>query len=269
MKRVVVIADLHCGHRVGLTPPGYQEGQRTLRDKHDHKTKFLNRCAASQKECWMAYKAIMADLQPIHLLIVNGDAIDGRGEKSGGTELITGDRDEQCSMAVESIMLAKAKHIAMCYGTAYHAGQEEDWEDQIARRVKADKIGSHEWPSVNGLIFDVKHFVGSSSIPHGRATAVKREALWNTIWAEARKQPQARVIVRSHVHYFEFNGNVRQLCMTTPALQAMGTKFGARKCSGIVDWGVTYFDVDKDGYYKHEWCCPPDLTCQVAKEDKY
>lgn len=268
MKRVVVIADMHCGHRVGLTPPGYQEGTRTLRDKADHKTSKLNAMAKVQKQCWTAYAAIMASLQPIHLLIVNGDCIDGRGEKSGGTELITGDRDEQCQMAVECVMAAKAKYIVMTYGTGYHTGDKEDWEDMIARRVKADKIGSHEWPSVNGLIFDVKHFVGSSSIPHGRATAIKRAALWNTIWAEAKLQPKARIILRSHVHYFEGNFNARQLCMTTPALQAMGTKFGSRKCEGIVNWGVVYFDVEADGTY--DWhSVLPELTGQAAKEDKY
>ena len=268
MKRVVVIADLHCGHRVGLTPPAYQEGQRVLRDTHDHKTKFLNRCAATQKNGWSAYEAIVASLQPIHLLIVNGDAIDGRGERSGGSEIIEGTQNDQCDMAGECILEAKAKHIVMTYGTPYHTGKEEDFEDIIARRVKADKLGSHEWPSVNGLPFDVKHKVGSSSIPHGRATAIRRDALWNTIWAEAKMQPKARVFIRSHVHYHEFSGNARQLCMTTPALQAMGTKYGSRQCSGIVNWGVVYFDIEQDGTY--DWhSVLPELTGQAAKEDKY
>jgi len=268
MKRVVVIADMHCGHRVGLTPPGYQEGIRTLRDTSDHKTRQLNSAAKAQKQCWSAYDAIIADLQPIHLLIVNGDAIDGRGHRSGGTELIVDTVDEQCSMAVECIMLAKAKHIVMTYGTPYHTGNEEDWEDMIARRVKADKIGSHEWPSVNGVVFDCKHKLGGSSIPHGRYTALAREMLWGHEWARDGLQPYANVTVRSHVHYVGFCGSVGEIGFTTPALQAMGTKYGARQCSGKVNWGVSYLDVEKDGTFDYFFVLPK-LTCQVAKEDKY
>ena len=269
MKRVVVIADLHCAHRVGLTPPDYQEGQRTLRDKYDHKTRFYNKCAAIQKECWTAYAAIMADLQPIHLLIVNGDCIDGRGERSGGSEIIDVTQDEQCEMAAQCILLPKAKHIVMTYGTPYHTGKDEDFEDIIARRVKADTLGSHEWPEVHNVTFDCKHKVGSSSIPHGRATAVLREWMWGVMWSQPKKlQGGARIIVRSHVHYFIHVGGHGYLCVVTPALQALGTKYGARQCSGTVDWGVVYFDVEKDGTY--DWhSVLPDLKCQVAKEDKY
>ncbi len=112
-------------------------------------------------------------------------------------------------------------------------------------------IGDHEWFNINSLIFDVKHFVSASSIPHGRATALKRDDLWNLVWADSGDQPRADVLVRSHVHYLEYgpkvSGTDQGLCIITPAMQAMGTKFGSKKCSGIVHQGFISFDIiDKE-----------------------
>jgi len=37
--------------------------------------------------------------------------------------------------------------------------------------------------------------------------------------------------------------------MTLPALQGMGSRFGALKCEGTVDWGVVLFEItDKNDY---------------------
>ena len=135
------------------------------------------------------------------------------------------------------------------YGTPYHVNGEsgEDWENVLASRAEFQKIGSHEWPEVNGYVFDIKHKIGSSSIPHGRSTSIEKDMLWNLIWAVNEMQPRARMLLRGHVHYHQFTGNVRKTGMTLPPLQAMGTKYGGRQCSGLVDWGMTTFDVSSDG----------------------
>lgn len=242
-KRVVIIADKHCGHRAGLTPPNWQFRKPST----EH---IWQKFTSVQEETWGLYAAAIKTLQPVHLLIVNADCIDGRGERSGGVELITSDRSEQVQMAVDCIKPWKAKHIVMTRGTDYHVAGAEEWENDIARAISA-KIGDHEWVEVNGYTFDVKHHIGSSSIPHGRATAVKRDELWNALWAEAGNQPRGDMIVRSHVHYCEgsyrFSGGRKIEAMTTPALQAMGTRYGAKRCSGTVDWGLVAFDINSKG----------------------
>jgi len=240
-KRVVIVSDFHSGHVVGLTPP----------DWHQHFTRDhqWNKFATLQRQLWKFYSSTIKSLGKIDLLIVNGDCIDGRGEKSGSTELITVERTNQVEMAVLCIQEANADKVVMTYGTPYHTGQQEDWEKHIAQDVKADKIGAHEWISVNGTIFDCKHHISSSSVPYGRHTAAARERLWNVLWNEHEEQPKANVIIRSHVHYFDYCGEAQWLAMTTPALQGMGSKFGARKCTGHVDFGLIHFDVEQDGSY--------------------
>lgn len=245
-KRILVISDLHCGHVVGLTPPRWQlkpDGPRgrTKRVKH----------AETEREAWEWYVRTLRKYGPYDIVVVNGDAIDGHGTASGGTELITSDREEQAEMAVYSIQQAMSKRnghkckLVMTYGTAYHSGKEEDWESIIASDLNAEKIGAHEWINVGGRVFDFKHHIGSSSIPHGRHSAVAKDALWAGLWAERGEAPKSDVIIRSHVHYFGYCGDGRTLMMTTPALQAMGSKFGSRRCSGVVDFGFVIFNVDK------------------------
>jgi hypothetical protein len=194
---------------------------------------------------------MLKDVAPIDRLFFIGDAIEGKGEMSGGTELITSDRVEQVSMAVECInqvRLNASKDFKACgvFGTARHVGREEDWEQNFFEDAGFEKYGSHEWPNVEGVVFDLKHKVGSSQIPHGRATAVLRDMLWNDMWTlEDGSQPNAEWVIRGHVHYYMHVDTFRKKGLTCPALQGMGSKFGARECSGIVHWGMCIIDVEK------------------------
>jgi hypothetical protein len=236
LKRVVVISDLHCGHRAGLTPPSYwySEGGGNTRDNF----------AKIQRSLWTWFAREVANIGKVDCLVVNGDAVDGKAERSGGAELITADRDEQTDMAAECINLFKAAKVVIIEGTPYHTGKEESWEAVLAEKVDAEHFGEHEWIDVDGVIFDFRHKIGSSQIPHGRFTAPARAALWNALWAERGRQPKANVIVRSHVHYFTSGADSQRRVITTPALQ-IHSKFGSREIDGTNDIGFIGFTVDK------------------------
>jgi hypothetical protein len=150
-------------------------------------------------------------------------------------------------MAVDAVAASKAKKVIIVAGTAYHVGQGEDFEELIAESAKAEAFSGQEFVEVDGVIFHFKHHVGSSSIPHGRHTPVARDAVWNALWAEQGRQPRARVICRSHVHYFSHCGGSNWDGFTTPALQAANTYYG-RRCSGLVDFGFLVFKCHKGGF---------------------
>jgi len=79
----------------------------------------------------------------------------------------------------------------MVRGTAYHTGSCEDWEDMIARAVGA-KIADRMWVRVNGVVFDLRHHIGSSLLPHTRGIPLSRERLLNSLWSErVDGQPRA------------------------------------------------------------------------------
>lgn len=250
MKKIIAISDLHCGHVAGLTPPQFQ-----LQYFEDSTTK-MNKWAGLQRELWTNFENIIERNKPFDLGFSLGDTIDGKGSRSGGTELITSDRNSQVDMAVyvhNYIRDKSCKNFKWVgvYGTGYHTSGEggEDWEAIVAERADFEKIGSHEWVDVNGCIFDLKHHVSSSSVPHGRHTPVAKEKLWNVLWAEQNLQPNSNVILRGHVHYAAFAGGPGWVAMTLPALQGMGTKYGSRYCSGLIHWGITVFEVADDGTF--------------------
>ena len=235
-KRILTIADLHCGHRVGLTPPKYQS--KLPAEKYFY----------IQHELWQAFESFVTPLKPIDILCINGDAIEGKGPKSGGTELIAPGRDKQIEIAKAVVDWIDAPVILMTYGTPYHVGTQEDWEGSLAIQIDALKIGAQIWPEVNGIVFDLKHQSESgSSIPHGKGTPLSKERLWNMLWAEHDAQPKSDIIIRSHCHYAFDCGEPHWHAFYTPALQGAGTKYGGRRRSGIVHFGILYFDVYKKG----------------------
>jgi hypothetical protein len=237
----MVIADLHCGHDVGLTPPDWDKRPGEAYSRAD--TLYRHR-----RRLWNTYAKWCKELAP-DILIVNGDAVDGKGEKSGGTEQLTTDRVEQVDMAAACIEETKAKRIVMSYGTSYHSGSLEDWEDLVAKQVEAEKIGSEDSIYVYGTIINYRHHASRSSIPHGRGTPLSKTRFWNMIWAERGEYPKADILLRSHVHYFAFVGEADWLVVSTPALQGYGSKYGSRRMDGTVDFGIIYIDVNKKG----EW----------------
>ena len=241
-KRVLITSDTHCGHRAGLTPPGWFY---SLKDASPARKEW----GKLQRECWKFYSSEVKKLQSIDIHLHNADAIDGRGSRSGSTELITADLAEQADMATVVPQESRADQYLLTYGTPYHVGPDgEDWEAIIAERLGA-KIGGHEWIDVNGVVFDIKHKVGSSATPYGRFTSIAKERVWNVLWAERDWAPKANVIIRSHVHYFGAAQDSKYLAITTPALQGPGSTYGVRQCSGVVDFGFIHFDVYEDGSY--------------------
>jgi len=231
-KRILVLSDSHCGHKVGFTPPRY-----------DYETEYNKKLFEHRRMIWDWVHDEAKKRGPYHAMIFNGDAIDGRGEKSGGTELLTTDRLVQCNMAVEAIRSFKVKKIYMSYGTNYHVGSLQDFEDIIAKEVGAEKIGGEDNLEVNGCVINYRHHIGRSSIPHGRHTQAAKERLWNVMWAMRGEYPLANIIIRSHVHYHTYCGGPGWVSIITPALQNYGSKYGGRIMSGSVDIGFVVLEI--------------------------
>jgi hypothetical protein len=172
------------------------------------------------------------------ILVVNGDAIEGTQKKQGGAELLTADRNVQSKMAIECIELWEAKKIFMTYGSKYHVGdQAEDFEFNIADKLDA-KIEGRLFLKVEGLTFDIRHKVGTSVIPHGRATQLLRELLWDLIKEANGTGPKIDVVVRSHAHYHIWVESPDKVAFITPALQLSRGRFGSRECQGETHWGA-------------------------------
>ncbi|HUT57188.1 MAG TPA: hypothetical protein VNA25_04870 [Phycisphaerae bacterium] len=254
-KRILLIADLHCGHRVGLTPPGWQYKEEGWSEKWRQ----------IQAECWKWWVSTITRLRPFYAALVLGDLIDGASPRSGGTEAITTDRQTQVDMAIKALSYVHAPNWNFVRGTPYHAGDAEDWEDRVAGYFEAQantdvvKIGDHDSPEIadTGLVFDIKHEPKSKPREEWtKANGLGKEDLENMVWAEAAYRPRADIILRAHMHrYIRVEGcrpatGRPWTSALLPALQAMGTKYGARRCSVLVDYGLAWVDVEPDGRWQ-------------------
>lgn len=247
-KRILVISDTHCGHLTGLTAPDFQISQF---NKSETKR---NKWAKMQREAWQGFKKLLAKYEPFDMAFHLGDSIDGKGSRSGGVEAITSSMEEQADMAVavcDTVRLHARRGFKWygVWGTPYHCDSDGDsWDNIVAKRAGFECIGAHQWIDVNGCMFDLKHKVSGSSVPHGRGTALSKAHLWNQLWKT--RQPSANVFLRGHVHYHAFTGGSDWLSMSCPSLQGW-TKYGGTQCEGTIDWGIVVFDVNNDGSY--EW----------------
>jgi hypothetical protein len=236
-KRMVVAADFHSGHEFGLTPPNYQRSISRATGRFERKL-------------WNWYAKVIDSLKPIDIFILPGDAIEGKGESSGGVELITPDRHEQVRMAAEAIAYAEAPVVRLFYGTRRHVGKEEDFESVLVDSLKNTdtKIKGHGFFSVNGRSIDIKHKIAGSTIPHGRMTPLAKAVLWNRVWASEERQPKGEIFIRAHVHYFAYCGGTDWVAISCPAL-TYNSHFGIRNCEGLVNVGLIVFDFDEHGGY--------------------
>jgi hypothetical protein len=238
-KTGVIVSDFHCGHLFGLTPPNYQI---SLDDDRQ-----LGKAAEWQRKTWDWYSEQAKAIGHIDRLILNGDAIDGMGSKSGGTELITTDRRRQVQMAKACVEAFDYDAVTIIRGTAYHTGEQEDWED-----VLADMLGTHAqdhaWLEYARCVIDIKHHIGSTSIPGNAPPSLGREAIWNLLWAEKQLQPRANIIIRSHLHTYCYTGQDDWLAIVTPALQGW-TKYGGRRMSKTISFGFIYFEITDKGEF--------------------
>lgn len=252
MKRIGCIADMHCGHPTGLTPPAWQfrEGASPERDL----------LAEYQAAAWKRYEKAVKKAGEVDALFVLGDCIDGR---ETGRQLVSDDREDQCEIAKECIKQWNAPHVVMVYGTRRHTGDTERWEAQIAKDLTAD-IGSREFVQVEGVTFKLRHKVGRSGIPYGRGTASARSAVWGELRAARGKDAAAQVHLFAHVHYFWVDACAAWTAMTLPALQG-SSEYGAEEMDDDVDFGVVWFDVNGTEYDWHRDICKIETGQEVIQ----
>jgi len=98
MQKILIEADYHSHHRAGLNAPDFWMPERGINA----------RFGKMQRELWNARCEILEKIGPVDAHAINGDAIDGRGEASGSTELLADpswlnqiENAEQCARQVK------------------------------------------------------------------------------------------------------------------------------------------------------------------------
>lgn len=228
-----MVSDLHCGHQFGAAVP-----EDCVNDV--------------QRRAWDFVEQGLRKYAPYDVVFCNGDAIDGNAHRNGGIELITTDRLQQCDMATKLLRKVAyiGKNIPEYYfsrGTPYHTGEEEDFENVIAKAFAVEgkeNIGESLLVNVEDVVFELKHKVGGGSLPHTKATPLLRDVLMAIVKESVERQEKVDVFVRSHVHSHIFVEAMKRTALITPALE-VNSAYGQRQCSGLTDYGFIVCEVEK------------------------
>ena len=233
-KRVLIVADTHCGHLLGLTPPQWRSNPAYKE---------------IQKVGWDFYTEQIKKLGHIDLCLCNGDLIDGP-DVFRSREYITDNTEDQVKMAIECVEAVKADKYVFVRGTPVHVKTDRENENEIARHFKG-KIGDELKLDVNGCIIHARHTTGKSGTVYGSATSLQRSALVQLLNDEIDGNEKANIYVRSHAHeYVTVDRSICTACIS-PCLQFKGSSFG-RKCTGFYDYGLMWFDINPDGHFKYD-----------------
>lgn len=232
MKRLAIGADLHGGHANATTAPPWQ--WPTVGG-----TEARNRAGEIQLESYERLCDIVEAEKPFDAVILAGDMIHGRMPDALMTAI---DRDEQVKQAAAIINLFGADEVLLVAGTPRHTGDLERWERVLAATVDA-KFGLRVFFEIEGVRFVVRHKVGRSRIPHGKATPLMRQAVWNELNAAREKEPKADVLLFGHTHYHLVVETPEWTAMTLPAL-CCRTEFSDTQAEGDAHWGLVVMDVE-------------------------
>ena len=235
-KKILVLADFHCGSFSGLTHPEFQYKGCPFQ--------------TLQAEVWSWYVRHTKG-KKYDICVLNGDLIDGSGIRmSGAAESVTTDMNQQSEMFLKTLEMVNAKEFIVVAGTPVHTITKDgvDVEEIISRRIGA-KFYDQLFLDVNGVVFDFKHHASQSNVPLRTTAGLRNDLLWNLIHADAGTQPRAHVMCRSHVHHYMFLGDADRLAMTLPCLQGEGGRY-PRRFSSLITMGFVDFEVSAEGGYK-------------------
>lgn len=246
MKQLVVLSDIHAGNKLSVMPTEFTEIDGTI-----------HRPNIKQRALYRAWESVVADWGRPDYLVVNGEPIDGQGAKSKGVELWTTDYLEQVRCAVEMVKEFKAKELFVTRGSNYHVEMngvsvEEVFGSKVgATEVDGRMVNPELFLDIEGVSFNLAHHIsGSMSGWMYRSTPPAKEAMLSKL-NESHRRP-ARVIVRSHNHYYWFVGSTSHLSLLTPAWKLQDWfAYKATAAGSVPDIGAVRFTVS-NGEFRWE-----------------
>lgn len=235
MTSVIGIGDFHCGSRSGLTADPRNKVQEIL---------------------FGEYKKNISLWENPDIVIANGDLIDGLGfhdPSQTQTDLL-----KQAKDAFNLLKLWDAKKYFLTFGTPFHVTSKVtgvDYEQMICDLLNEwrpgcarieDDYNVNPSLTIKGVRFNVRHKVGTSIVPYGKATLLLRNVIAALMKKAINGQELPHVILRSHAHYYLKVEEYGIMAVIIPCWQHPGSKFGNRQCEGLVDVGSVRFKINEE-----------------------
>jgi len=235
MKSITCLGDFHCGNRTGLTIEPRNKVQEFLLDEYKKNINLWN---------------------DVSIVIANGDLIDGLGFYDPSQT--QNDLLKQAKDAFELLKLWNADKYFLTFGTPFHVTDKKtgvDYEQLICDFLNTwrpgcarieDDYNVNPALTIKGIRFNIRHKVGTSIVPYGKATLLLRTVIASLMRNAINKQELPHIIIRSHAHYYLKVEEYGIIAMILPCWQAPGSKFGTRHCEGLIDVGSVKIDINEE-----------------------
>ena len=227
INNLVVVSDLHIGCQLGLISP---EGALLDNGGHYAPSEFQKRVWEWWTEFWDDFVPSATKKEPF-AVIVNGDAVDGRGIR-GATHQWSHNLTDQgrAAHAIIGPLVKRCKgQFYFIRGTEAHTGPSGAEEERLAAELGAipNKQGLYArydlWKTCGPSLVHFTHHVAATGSMQFESTAVHRELVDTFTEAGRWGLRPPDVVVRSHRHrHVETvipTANGRAFATTTPGWQ--------------------------------------------------
>ena len=229
-KTVVIVADTHVGHKVGMMPANFRASSGA--------TAPLNQ---GQEYLLEHYEDVLAALpRRIDVLLLNGDICEGQNLSETARALTEVDPTYQVRAAEELLapLAKRARRVYATTGSKYHTGRGGRLDREVAERLGATRCGMANDFANPWILFRVGNQVISahhhqSATTRYRSMPVEREIGFALEYCARTGQSMPTVFVASHVHWgFGMWRESGVVSVSTPAMK-LQDDFAA---NGKVPW---------------------------------
>lgn len=223
--KIVVIGDLHCGHKVGLN-------ENIITPKHPLYNPYL-------PWCYNTYLNFTKENKNPDLLVVLGDPCDGSATKNKGKELLFTDVDEQASMAARLIKKFKAKKTIIIVGSGYHEGHGQSLSKQLSKELINATFKEYQYTlKIGNEIINFRHDAGLTY-----ASLLKEMENYAVAYSTNNYKHKPTINVRAHGHRYRHIEQTGMKSYIIPAWEYLTDFMNKSSFKGFPDIGgmiITY-----------------------------
>jgi len=227
MTSVIILADTHSNHKMGLNPPEnwLEEGDK------------WGACEL-QKLTWDTYLDCLEKIKKIKgekIGIINGDYVD-IDEKNRTNQIVSRDLSTSTEIAINALdpFVEICKKVYFIRGTEAHAGKGGEAEEIVARdfdnSVKCQETHKKSWwwlpLDVDGVKLDITHHpaTNGSGRPMNSQSAIDRLASDTLFLYANRGDEPPHLVIRAHIHrYLDSQNWCRVRAIISPPFTLLGS----------------------------------------------
>jgi hypothetical protein len=247
-KRILILADIHCGSTVAPWPKNQRlpDGGLAVPNRYQQ---YLNKCWAQMLKD--------AEAEKPDVLVLLGDVVQGVNSRDSQLTATKWGTQTQAAYKLLEPLTHIIPTIYQLRGTEWHEGRGSEHVDSLAIALKAKPHPRTESPTWRRLylemgshLLDFMHHVSTTSIRQYSATAVLRDALNHKLELYTKYKgtfPPLGACIRAHAHIWVGVQSDGIWGVRCPAFQ-FGTAFTDAKTNAMMsDIGYVIIEAGKRG----------------------